>query len=203
MDNKAIDYVLFCYFGSHGDDVDAVINRAYVDMASHTLKSFEEAEKRWECRWNASKEIKAALNNISDFYDEWHESICNAIISKYPENILSYGQAQKWINMTVKYIYVLKQLGKLNGQYEYISDEHVSEFHAPIDSYILTNILKDNETVWSKMNHLQYLNIREKLKSESFGFLDELQEWDEIVVGSRKFDKDSYGYFCHKKENEE
>ncbi|MCI5948919.1 MAG: hypothetical protein MRZ22_08370, partial [Oscillospiraceae bacterium] len=184
MKEKAIDFLTFCYFGSRGNDIDSIINRAYVDMASHTMATFEDVNEKWSCRWNASNVIKEAIVTIDKPYDTWHNDTCNNIISQYPENVLSYGQAQKWLNMTVKYVYVLKLLDRFQGQYKYISDEHVSEFHVPIDSYILENVLCDKHTVWSKMNYLQYKKIREELAQKSYEFLDELQEWDELVIGT-------------------
>lgn len=196
MKEKANDFLIFCYFGSRGNDIDSVINRAYVDMASHTMATFKNVNDKWKCRWLASGVIKKAIEVIDKPYDEWHSDTCKNIISKYPDNVLSYGQAQKWLNMTVKYVYVLKLLGKFENQYKYISDEHVSEFHVPLDSYILENILGDKSTVWSKMDGDKYKEIRGKLTEKTYDFLDELQEWEELVMGTRKYDKDSYGFYC-------
>ena len=197
MKEKANDFLIFCYFGSRGNDIDSVINRAYVDMASHTMATFKNVNDKWKCRWLASGVIKKAIDVIDKPYDKWHRDTCESIISKYPDNVLSYGQAQKWLNMTVKYVYVLKLLGKFENQYKYISDEHVSEFHVPLDSYILENVLHDKSTVWSKISsEKEYKEIRAALAKESYDFLDELQEWEELVIGTRKYDKDSYGYYC-------
>ena len=201
MKEKAIDFLTFCYFGSRGNDIDSIINRAYVDMASHTMATFEDVNEKWSCRWNASNVIKEAIVTIDKPYDTWHNDTCNNIISQYPENVLSYGQAQKWLNMTVKYVYVLKLLGKFENQYKYISDEHVSEFHVPLDSYILESVLRDKSTVWSKMDGDKYEEIRGALTEKTYDFLDELQEWEELVMGTRKYDKDSYGFYCQNQLN--
>lgn len=193
--NEAIDFLIFCYFGNKGISVDAIINRAYIDMASHTLKNFDDVNEKWNCRWQASSTIKKALQNIGEPYEKWHEKLCADIISKYPQDYLSYGQAQKWINMTVKYIYILKNLGKFQAEFPYISEENVCRFHVPIDSYILENVLEDKKTVWSKMKKDEYQSIRRRLLEREFDFIKELHEWNEVVETNKKYDKDSYGYF--------
>ena len=57
LEKKCYCFVLQCYFGDMADPVNAAIDRAYVDMASHTLKGFAEEEYRqkWKCRYCASK----------------------------------------------------------------------------------------------------------------------------------------------------
>lgn len=49
-----------------------------------------------------------AVNDAEDF-TKWHHSICEEIVARYEaEGIEFYvGQAQKWVNMTLKYLYVL------------------------------------------------------------------------------------------------
>ena len=50
--------------------------------------------------------IKDLINNNQD-YDNWHLNMCNSIICFYNKNgytKMTYGKAQKWINMSMKYI---------------------------------------------------------------------------------------------------
>ena len=54
----SLDFLICCYFGQSKDLVKAAIDRAYVDMASHTFTGFgADYETKWECRYKASEYI--------------------------------------------------------------------------------------------------------------------------------------------------
>lgn len=96
--------------------IDAAIDRAYVDMASHTLKGFAEHQyqEKWELRFEASSKIKEALGllDAESDYTSWHCELCGKLQKVYTEKRLSYGQAQKWVNMTTKYLQVFAVIFK-------------------------------------------------------------------------------------------
>lgn len=103
------------------------------------------------CEVIVSQIYKRILNNCKNFEDE-HENICKLTIKladgfKFKSHedssnysILStefkYGQAQKWLNMTLKYMWLLglwkDKLDALN-------------LHVPVDSYILRAVSEQNE----------------------------------------------------------
>ena len=66
------------------------------------------------------------LDDCTDF-DDWHNALCKGIIncseSIYP---ISYGIAQKWVNMTLKYLLICG----------YDFKEKETSLHVPVDSYI-------------------------------------------------------------------
>ena len=77
--------------------------------------------------------------NHSGGFDTWHESKCAQIIDQmnapygdgkkgFLKARFTYGQAQKWVNMTLKYLWLLDMLP--NGLSE-------AELHVPVDSFIL------------------------------------------------------------------
>ena len=77
--------------------------------------------------------------NHSGGFDAWHESKCAQIIDRmnapygdgnkvFLKARFTYGQAQKWVNMTLKYLWLLDMLP--NGLSE-------AELHVPVDSFIL------------------------------------------------------------------
>ena len=73
----------------------------------------------------SSKYIKG-----QDLYDSWHRSVSDKIKRLYSEQGIrfTYGHAQKWINMTIKYLYMLE------------TDTFTDVFkwlHVPLDNYIL------------------------------------------------------------------
>lgn len=121
LEKKCYCFVLQCYFGDMADPVNAAIDRAYVDMASHTLKGFAEEEYRqkWKCRYCASETIKKAVQKTEEMrqnYNSWHNKLCNKLQSIYVEKAkyqLTYGQAQKWVNMATKYLLVLRSFSRI------------------------------------------------------------------------------------------
>ena len=99
LERKCHNFILQCYFGDMENPIDAAIDRAYVDMASHTLKGFAEHQyqEKWELRFEASSKIKKALDllDAESDYTSWHCELCGKLQKVYTEKRLSYGQAQK------------------------------------------------------------------------------------------------------------
>lgn len=105
--------------------------------------------------------IKTHFQNIKccdNFnFREWHKKLCDELIALYKsepdsdsklvrkngnkrtnvEASLTYGQAQKWVNMTLKYLWMLGRLDMLNAEDSEIIKNHAKEFDIPLDSYIL------------------------------------------------------------------
>ena len=63
LERKCHNFILQCYFGDMENPIDAAIDRAYVDMASHTLKGFAEHQyqEKWELRFEASSKIISSV----------------------------------------------------------------------------------------------------------------------------------------------
>lgn len=115
-----------------------------------------------DCVNNDSQSIQS-----SDEFNNWHSTLCETIknlmncpiarILKDGE-VFTYGQAQKWINMTLKYFWLLDLLPTS------IKPEYL---HVPIDSYII-------EAVQSPKDKIEYgLNIKTKLKSDCWSKMDD------------------------------
>lgn len=68
-------------------------------------------------------------------YDKWHEEagdiILNFLRTQYEDSSVTYGKAQKVVNMTMKYLYCLK--GAEQEQYK----EKFQYCHMPLDSFML------------------------------------------------------------------
>ena len=87
-------------------------------------------------------------------FDIWHGTLCQKIISIYKDKDIPfyYGQAQKWINMTMKYFCVL-----------YLSEANriIHLMHPPVDSIFFEraeDLLSIDYPVfrWSRMDSQQY-----------------------------------------------
>lgn len=99
------------------------------------------------------KGLIASINNYSECsltFDDWHKMECRKIIEKMekpycgekklfkPKATFTYGQAQKWVNMTLKYLWLLDLLPQV------IEEESL---HVPIDSFILEMLPKEEKRV--------------------------------------------------------
>lgn len=182
--------------------VPIVSRRAYRDF-SRTLHGIRTHPHATTLRGTTSDSLKAfvaRLENIetADAFDQAHDEWClttkdafNQHAQGAPSNFrLHYGQAQKWLNMTLKYLAVL--------EHEPVS--HVYRFmHVPVDKVIFTEARKrlgvrpPGGTAWSRLNGEQYRDYQSRLKHEirSQGEVDCIpMEWEAHVWIQRgnKFD---------------
>ena len=114
------------------------------------------------------KDLLSKNPMTQEMFDTWHHSLCMEIVNYYQSSMaigFSVGQAQKWVNMTMKYLYIQNEIDIGN----------VTEFlHIPLDNYIIAEVkssfnIDPPSTVWSKMDdyvkYLEYeIRIRNKLK---------------------------------------
>ncbi|MBV7392467.1 hypothetical protein KUA55_17570 [Enterococcus sp. ALS3] len=118
------------------------------------------------------------LNNrevSQDSFDSWHYTL-TMNFQNLENNVLSIGQIQKWINITLKYWLVLEEFKKIN-------DTNIRKYtqylHIPVDKVVLTKIeellqiFPIDEKPWSKWsNYEQYLtyqnDIRQKLDKSQY-----------------------------------
>lgn len=111
-------------------------HKAYADMARRTLRIKENSKERIALKKSATEILRQAvedLKNDSSDFPKWHEKSCNALIACYGGQ-LSYGQAQKWLNMLLKYLYVYDVKG-----YEtlFSSREGIAALDMPVDSKVI------------------------------------------------------------------
>lgn len=126
-------------------------HRAYLDLArtvnysqstSQQLakKSKEEAKAFREQKKKLVDSVCESLYSLpAGDFDTWHKEKCDVICNKMNGSGLlgktfTYGQAQKWVNMTLKYLWLLDLLPKE------IKEESL---HVPIDSFILQKLKEE------------------------------------------------------------
>ena len=195
-----IRFLIQCYFGSEGDPILIAIDRAYRDMATHTL--YGDAEKElYPGRKIVTEYFYGQINVLTkdhtDF-DLWHEETSRGIKAKY--QTLTYGQIQKWINMTIKYLYTLRKLGVDGVDVYFGATENVKKFHAPLDSYVL-NAIDEPEPTWSNIE--TYETYKERVGKISFW--EEYKNWPQYARESmlkkdgepKLGDKGTYKRFVH------
>ena len=155
---KHVNNFLFrLYFDLSKGYENAAIIRAYRDF-NRTLKNFpkNETEKSLlKNKWNAIltikiQEIKSIQFANAEDFTKWHQKSCIELQTANKEYLLTQGQTQKWINMTLKYLSVMgdNYVPGISKNYEY--------FHIPIDTIIMRKFeklgIKKFENVWSQIS---------------------------------------------------
>ena len=142
-------------------------HRAYLDLCrtiefNEELKGIKGSEEKCSKYIKAEfcniicltivSQIKEVLYNNEKSFDDKHKTICSNIITKansvmfkwkneeYEKilvNDLTYGQVQKWLNMTLKYLYLL---GVWKDELSSLKDE----LHIPVDSFVMEAANKDD-----------------------------------------------------------
>lgn len=122
---KMLDFLLFGYFGCDGsDDADTMRNRAahraYLDLARTVSYSSSTSQLAGKPKKEAKafrKQKKALVDSVCERlyplpagdFDAWHQEKCEEICRMMDDSGLlgepfTCGQAQKWVNMTLKYL---------------------------------------------------------------------------------------------------
>lgn len=204
-DEEILKFLKFSYFGDLNISIEIASNRAYRDMC-RTLK-FDVLPK--DTKTTIISDLKEAVNVIfkeeipiinegsitsPEKFDSWHCKVCENIKLLYNEKGIkfTYGQAQKWVNMTIKYLYLF-------GGYTF--DRVFENIHIPVDKYILEAANKklgiDKPTTsWSKWNdyddYCKYQKaIREELRKKNISplrweFKTWLEKAQEDKIGNKK-----------------
>ena len=121
-------------------DFSGAANKAYADMARRTLRIKEGPKGRIKLKKNATKVLRQAVESLkidSSDFRKWHEKSCDALIACYGGQ-LSYGQAQKWLNMLLKYLYVYD----VKGYESLFAEERPRTMDLPVDTTVIKKLRK-------------------------------------------------------------
>ena len=168
------DCLVVLYFGRDGDQLQLCLRRAYGDF-QRTLHGIRRHPRAEEARNRANKalkemftEIQSAKTYTQEQFDDWHRSACirlAAIYSEFDYQSFSVGHAQKWLNMTFKYIYVM-------GESRLPGFSHLYDFcHSPLDNILITALNKHYDfpplpCAWSQLKDYEiYLERQHWLRS--------------------------------------
>lgn len=214
------------------------MNRTMTFRVSDSGKTEKEKSviqgKRNKWKAEVTDIIRNQIKEGFEDFDAWHKETCDKIINYYKdtrdddgqsilvcregkertakETTLTVGQAQKWLNMTLKYLWLLDRLDLLKSDFSPFVRKHQSSFHIPLDSYIIryvkrepklkrcknfpkTNGLKNKHSIegmggsqWSQIdnyeNYLKYQkSIREDLEEQGKSPIEwELEYWHRAIV---------------------
>src|SRR5208282_3617867 len=156
------DFLLVLYFGRDAlaDPKRACVQRAYLDFnrTIHGIGGFPELYNK------STKSILTTISGLPDIagdidqhgYDQWHHNFCISLKGIYKDAgflHFSIGQAQKWVNMKLKYIYTFGEV-KIPGfvsLYRYC--------HVPLDNIIIEKLVPYGfpkfAQAWSRIDEYQ------------------------------------------------
>jgi len=156
------------YFGNNEPLINC-INRAYRDF-NRTLHGYGSLSNKEETTRkikfilkNEFEEIKNKDIKSQEEFDIWHQNMCLLLIEFYKQNNFKsfhIGQAQKWINMILKYIFTY------GNKYLYGYDNIYKFCHVPLDKILIDELKIYSppklKTAWSRINYynvyLEYQN---------------------------------------------
>ena len=186
------------------------------DPDYQTLKeTFIECIKKHICH-----QINRLFKDKEDF-DTWHKTVCDGIVEsaqrcedkkggqlfknkeKGTGRAFYYGQAQKWLNMTLKYMLLM---GLWNDDIQVIEDGE-KPLHVPVDDYImdaaackgkkikslLTDRVRKNESPWSRWSYDTYIEFQVQIRGKAGDYKTpmgwEQKAWVEIAEYRKEQEK--------------
>lgn len=196
--------------------IEKAVRRAYRDASSHVLSIEEgknDSKKNPFIKETAISKVVDEVQNISGDYECWHKHVCKDILMgeiyqdknvdyKEEDRRFSYGIAQKFVNMTIKYLVVLYTVmkamdtDKVNRDYIKFYEENLKKyeqnFHVPIDGYILEGVWNPDEN--HEFNSDDKAKILECVITEGKKYSGKFSS-DKVKAWSKWDDKNNYEPF--------
>lgn len=179
VSKDAYDFLKHMLFGAWNSIYIAASERAYRDMCrTLRLEGVDSTKLRDTVDKMMEQTICSALKTGFEDqkqYDTWHRKICFEIQKVYTDNNadMTIGQAQKWLNMTMKYLFIADVPG---------AADVFCYCHVPIDSYIIDEAekklgLKRPTTPWSKIpDYEKYFDYQKEIRTRLGGIAP--LEWE-------------------------
>lgn len=200
----------------------------FIDSAKDKESEKSIAENREELRNQAIEKMFECFKEVDGDYDKWQNNVCDSIINLYRMRLkirtkinetkgcdMTVGQAQKWVNMTVKYIWLVCSVYGTSDIFHYYENLMKQEkyFHIPLDHYILDyvklNCIEKDENlseetkngltaikrVWSAIPDFESYNkyqkaLRKLIMNEEVNYHSplewELVHWHEAIKSETK-----------------
>jgi hypothetical protein len=168
------EFLVYLYFRSRQDYLINCIRRSYLDFSRtlHGISVLPEKDRICDRAsdalyrfFNELQSGQVVLDNPVDF-DRWHKAACLELSKIYEqEGYMTFyvGQAQKWINMTFKYIFTLgaQRIDGFDKLYRFC--------HVPLDNIIVECLspygLRAFSCTWSRLNdYEEYLAYQREIR---------------------------------------
>lgn len=176
-----MNFLLRLYFGTDPDRIGACVKRAYRDL-QRTLRGVARLPDGKNLREQATLQIRNSLDIVSkierdqDVFDDWHRRVCGRLCALYKKHgfcsedgvcLFTDGQAQKWLNMAFKYIYVFgeEQIPGFEGLYRLA--------HVPLDNVMLSKLEErrapSRSVPWSRFEYDEYFRFQKWIRQNFDG----------------------------------
>ncbi len=167
------EYLLRLYFGGDPDRLSCCISRAYRDL-NRTLHGLAKLPEGEGLRARASAVVRAFLTDLvgpahldQTTFDRRHQAACTELGSTYSAagfTEFRVGQAQKWLNMALKYVFAFGE-GRLPGYAGVFGLAHI-----PLDNIILGQLrgygMPRLTARWSRLaDYEEYMGIQRWVRS--------------------------------------
>lgn len=165
------EFLVRCYFGEGQDLLKMAVDRAYLDL-NRTLHGFAThinadllREESHRLMMSLIKRLRGKKMTQAAF-DKWHLQACKELRNCFWEGNFkkfTYGQAQKWINMTLKYIFTI-------GEQRLPGYEVCYPFaHIPIDNIFIDAVQVYKKvglpSAWSRIDDYEvYLELQKEFR---------------------------------------
>lgn len=191
-----LEFLKYAYLNiTKGDSMNDILSKcagkAYMDLCRTIRFKTDDSNVKARCKTKICDmlvdEYNVLINAIKTtddkqtVFDKEHNRICEEIIKTYSEiSEFTYGQAQKWLNMMLKYVLLIEGDSVLK-----------SYLHIPIDSYIMQAVGSDNPKLkyclklecvpkkdgtvgkyressskpWSKWNYEEYITFQNSIRT--------------------------------------
>lgn len=220
---NAFNFLLFSYFGitldppktdedkNIGKDniLSCAVKNAYKDATQQgayntKLTDNEKKKASQKAKQEATEYLKDSINHHilekdvpfdgQNGFDKWHKKLCNNIKEIFSNSLpFTYGNAQKWVNMTLKYLYLIDSIcAEIYPNINYFhSLQNVSAYlHVPVDSYIIEKVWymegaetgKDNSCLPIKAEKMCKNGSRGKYTSEKVEAWSTWDNYEEIYM---------------------
>lgn len=169
VDKDRFDFLMYAYFGADDIPYLAASKRAYRDLC-RTLRFHGGSGLEYRKYIDSLLEkrisdlIKTSINSQSQ-YDEWHQALCDEMVAYYKTTGVEFniGHAQKWVNMTFKYLYIHGGVD-ISGVFDFL--------HIPLDIYVFSAVESElliprPYNAWSKItNYNVYLDYQKEIRKK-------------------------------------
>lgn len=184
LTKSTVDTLVYFCFGITLDDkcediLNVIIDKAYRDATN--MGAFNTKNKGVDISDKKTNGTRKIIDFITkgEFGSVEHEKICKDIKDEFKDtNNFTIGNAQKWVNMSLKYIYLLSQFSEgyseFNCSFKNIANcvkDNSSNLNVPIDSYIIDAL------VFSDIDGLGVDNEKHKRYKRPS---DHIEKWSKI-----------------------
>jgi hypothetical protein len=166
------EFLVCCYFRIGTDYLTRCIHRAYLDFCRtiHGINEFPGIYKKAASTVQRQLDELRIKNDMDQpAFDDWHRRACHSLSTLYAEhgyNCFYVGQSQKWLNMSLKYIFALGE-ERLSGY------QRLYKFcHIPLDKIIIGKLssapynFDPLSSEWSRLKEYgEYIDYQNKVRN--------------------------------------